>query len=253
MALIELEDVDLVYPVRENHGITFKEFILKGLFRQKYEERWKSIHALRGISCRITDGERVGIIGNNGAGKSTLLRTIGGIYPATKGTRHVEGAICSLFDIGVGFELAATGWENIRYRSYLQGETPKSVSEKMQGIADFTELGKFLDLPVNCYSAGMMTRLAFAIATSSHPEILLIDEVFGAGDLSFQKKAEARMKDFMNKARIVVMVGHNLGFLAQFCSRILWLDHGRLMLEGPAEEVVAAYQSHVAQVLAAAA
>jgi ABC-type polysaccharide/polyol phosphate transport system ATPase subunit len=252
MPLIELEDVDLVYPVRENHGITFKEFILKGVFRKKYEERWKTIQALTSISCRISDGERVGIIGCNGAGKSTLLRTIGGIYPVTKGERKVEGAICSLFDINVGFEPAATGWENIRYRAYLQGDTPKSINKKIQSIAEFTELGKFLDLPVNCYSAGMNTRLAFAIATSSQPEILLIDEVFGAGDLSFQKKAEARMRDFMNKARIVIMVGHNLTFLVQFCSRILWLDHGKLLRDGPAQEVVAAYQGHVAQMLAAA-
>jgi ABC-type polysaccharide/polyol phosphate transport system ATPase subunit len=207
---------------------------------------------LHGISFRITDGERIGIIGNNGAGKSTLLRTMGGIYPVSQGQRRVEGACCSLFDIGVGFEPAATGWENIRYRSYLQGETPRGIKEKMQSIAEFTELGEFLDLPVNCYSAGMNTRLAFAIATSSAPEILLVDEVFSAGDLTFQKKAEARMRDFMNRAKIVIMVGHNLAFMEQFCTRVFWLDRGRMMMDGPARQVVAAYQGHIAQQMAAA-
>jgi lipopolysaccharide transport system ATP-binding protein len=252
MPLIEFEDVDLVYPVRENQGVTLKDFVLKGIFRRKSVERWKTVQALSGVSFRFSDGERIGIIGNNGAGKSTLLRTIGGIYPVTRGQRRVEGAICSLFDIGVGFELAATGWENIRYRAYLQGDTPKGVNEKMQSIAEFTELGKFLDLPVNCYSAGMNTRLAFAIATSSHPEVLLIDEVFGAGDLGFQKKAEARMKDFMSKARIVVMVSHNVEFLGQFCSRCLWLDHGKILRDGPAAEVVWDYRVHIAKIYEAA-
>jgi ABC-type polysaccharide/polyol phosphate transport system ATPase subunit len=252
MPLIEFEDVDLVYPVRENRGITLKDFIVKGIFRKKYKERWKTVQALHGVSFRITDGERIGIIGNNGAGKSTLLRTIGGIYPVSKGQRHVEGACCSLFDIGVGFEPAATGWENIRYRSYLQGETPKGIKEKMQSIADFTELGEFLDLPVNCYSAGMNTRLAFAIATSSAPEILLVDEVFSAGDLTFQKKAESRMRDFMDRAKIVIMVGHNLSFLEQFCTRVFWLDRGRIMRDGPARQVVAEYQGHISELLAAA-
>jgi lipopolysaccharide transport system ATP-binding protein len=156
--------------------------------------------------------------------------------------RRVEGAICSLFDIALGFEFAASGWDNIRYRSYLQGETPRSVQNKMQDIAEFTELGDFLDLPLNCYSSGMIMRLAFAIATSAHPEILLVDEVFATGDLVFMAKAEARMKDFMGRARIVVMVGHNLDYLEESSTRVLWLHRGCLRADGPPREVIARYR-----------
>jgi ABC-type polysaccharide/polyol phosphate transport system ATPase subunit len=238
MSLIELNNADLVYPVRENRGMTLKEFVVHGIFRRRLIEKRKTVHALSGINLRIVDGERVGIIGHNGAGKSTLLRTIAGVFPISSGRRTIDGKICSLFDITVGFEPAATGWENIRFRSYLQGETPQTLRTKAPEIGEFSELKEFLDLPISCYSTGMTTRLAFAIATSSDPEIMLIDEVFSAGDLSFQKKAEARMQDLMHKAQIVVMVLHNLEFLEQFCTRLLWLQRGQIIADGPAKQII---------------
>ncbi len=233
MASIILENVDLKYPLR-GPRITLKEYVINGLFRRDRSTVRPMIHALRDISFKVGDGERVGIIGHNGACKSTLLRTVGGIYPVAQGMRKVEGSICALFDIALGFEQEATGWQNIHYRSYLQGETPATVRTKLNDIAEFCELGEFLDLPLRCYSHGMIMRLAFAIATTSAPEILLIDEVFGTGDLAFRKKAEDRMRVFMNRAKIVVMVGHDLTFLRQFCQRVLWLDHGNLRADGPA-------------------
>jgi ABC-type polysaccharide/polyol phosphate transport system ATPase subunit len=246
MALIDFEGVDLVYPVRENRGLTLKDLILKGLLRFDRGRRWTSVQALNKVSFRINDGERVGIIGRNGAGKSTLLRAIAGVFPVHAGQRRVEGGVCSLFDIHLGFEYCATGWENIRYRGYLQGETPRSIKAKMKDIADFTELGDFVDLPLNCYSTGMIMRLAFSIATSGDPEILLIDEIFSTGDLVFQKKAEARMRDFMGRASIVVMVGHNLEFLQEFCTRVLWLNQGAVMADGAPRDVVALYREETA-------
>jgi lipopolysaccharide transport system ATP-binding protein len=251
MTHIQFDHVDLEYPVRENQIVTFKEFILHGLFR-KTRTGARTIKALSDLSFQIQDGERVGIIGLNGAGKSTLLRTIGGIYPINRGSRIVRGSICSLFDIGLGFEPNATGWQNIYFRSYLQGETPKTIKPKLREIEEFTELGDFLNLPLRCYSTGMMMRLAFAVATSRCPEILLIDEVFGTGDLVFQKKAETRMRDFLHKSRIVVMVGHDLEFLQEFCTSVIWLHHGSIHMTGPTRQIIQAYTRDAAQLQKAA-
>ncbi len=158
------------------------------------------VRALEGINLRVGEGERLGIVGSNGAGKSTLLKLLAGIYPPTAGRREVRGRISSLFEISLGFEADATGWENIAYRGYLQGETPRSIRGKIKPIADFSELGKFLDMPVRYYSAGMMIRLAFSIATAVEPEILIIDEVLAAGDAAFQTKARDRMRNLIARA-----------------------------------------------------
>ncbi len=227
MALIDFEDVDLNYPVRENRGLTLKDLILKTLFRKEFSRRWTSVPALRQLSFKVGEGERLAIIGRNGAGKSTLLRAIGGVYPVHAGRRSVVGSICSLFDI--------------RFRGYLQGETPRGIDAKLDEIAEFTELGEFLNLPLQCYSTGMIMRLAFAIATSGHPEILLVDEVFSTGDLAFQKKAQDRMVKFMDRARIVVMVGHNLEFLQKFSTRVIWMEHGSVHAGGSPTEIIGLY------------
>ena len=171
MSLIELNDVGLLFHVRRLGRISFKEYLLQGLFRPSKKNSFE-VQALEHIDLTVKEGERLGIIGHNGAGKSTLLKLLAGIYPPTSGTRRVRGQISSLFDIALGFEHEASGWENIKYRGYLQGETPKSIQAKMQAIADFSELGEFLDMPVRYYSAGMMVRLAFSIATAIEPEIL---------------------------------------------------------------------------------
>jgi ABC-type polysaccharide/polyol phosphate transport system ATPase subunit len=243
MARIELEKVNLTFNVRKNTGLTLKEFVVRGLFRQSVNPRMQ-VHALKDIDLRIDEGQRVGIIGHNGAGKSTILKLLAGIYPATRGRRTVEGKISSLFDIALGFEGDATGWENIRYRSYLQGETPKTVRGKIAAIAEFSELGDFLNMPVRYYSAGMSVRLAFSIATAIEPEILLVDEVLSVGDLAFQDKARGRMVDMMSKAKILVMVSHDLTSIKKLCQRVLWMDHGAVRADGPAEPIVTAYDQH---------
>lgn len=245
MAKIELEDLDLTFQVRKNTGVTLKEFVVRGLFRQSANPRM-TVHALRDISLAVRDGERLGIIGHNGAGKSTLLRLLAGIYPPSRGRRLVSGQISSLFDIALGFEGDATGWENIGYRSYLQGETPRTIRGKIDAIAEFSELGDFLNMPVRYYSAGMSVRLAFAIATAIEPEILLVDEVLSVGDLAFQEKAARRMREMMSKAEIIVMVSHDLSSIAKLCDRAIWMDHGTIRLSGPTAEVIAAYQQHFA-------
>jgi ABC-type polysaccharide/polyol phosphate transport system ATPase subunit len=244
MAGIELDHVSLTFHVRKCGRVTLKEFLVRQLYRQSANPLME-VRALQDVTLRIGEGERVGIIGHNGAGKSTLLKLLAGIYPPTLGRRVVTGRISSLFDIALGFEPDASGWENIGYRGFLQGETPKTVRRKMQAIADFTELADFLNMPVRYYSAGMLVRLAFSIATAIEPEILLVDEVLSVGDLSFQTKARQRMLEMMDKARLIVMVSHELSNLARFCERAVWMDHGGIRQDGPAKDVIAAYTAAV--------
>src|SRR5437764_393082 len=177
MARIDLDRVGLTFRVRKQEGrLSLKGYLVRGLFLRT-PAATMDVQALQEASLSFRPGDRVGIIGHNGAGKSTLLKLLAGVYEPTRGKRHVEGRISSLFDLMLGFEPEATGWENIRYRGYLQGETPRSIGKKLDAIAEFTELGDFLNMPVRYYSAGMLVRLAFAIATSIEPEVLLIDEV----------------------------------------------------------------------------
>jgi ABC-type polysaccharide/polyol phosphate transport system ATPase subunit len=241
MAKIELDRVSLTLTVRQQKRVPLKEFLVR-----RSAESVLEVRALEDITLQVREGERVGLIGHNGAGKSTLLRVLAGIYPPTAGRCVVEGEVSSIFNIVLGFEPDSTGWENICYRGYLQGETPRTIRAKMQPIAEFSELGHFLDMPVRHYSAGMKIRLAFAIATAIEPEILLVDEVLSVGDRAFQEKAGLRMREMIAQARLIVLVSHDLEALANLCDRLVWLDHGRIRQVGTPDEVVDAYLGQVA-------
>ncbi|HLJ92056.1 MAG TPA: ABC transporter ATP-binding protein [Gemmataceae bacterium] len=243
MPCIELDHVSMIFRVREQYQITLKEYVLKGMFRRSANPVME-VRALRDVSLRFQDGDRVGIIGGNGAGKSTLLRLLAGIYHPTRGCRTVQGRISSLFELSLGFEMEASGRQNILYRGYLQGETPRSMRAKMQEIADFCELGRYLDIPVRFYSAGMQVRLAFSIATTIKPEILLVDEVLSAGDMAFQAKARQRMREMMSRAKIMVVVSHDLETLAAVCDTGVWLHQGRVCMVGPMHAVSTAYKEY---------
>lgn len=251
MARIVLDEISLRFRVRQRTRLTLKEFLVGQMFRRSLNPILE-VHALSGLNLKVETGDRLGVIGHNGAGKSTLLKTLAGVYQPTHGKMVVDGRVSALFDLALGFEMDATGWENIAYRSYLQGETPRTVRAKRHGIAEFSELGNFLNTSVRYYSAGMMVRLAFAIATSIDPEVLLIDEVLSVGDLAFQQKARARMNEMVDRAHLMVMVTHDLESVPKVCNRAVWLDHGRMMMEGPTDKVVAAYKSAAQAVKAAA-
>jgi len=244
MSLIELNDVSLTFNLRQNRKVSLKEYLLRGMFLPTSNSSL-SIHALSHINLNAGEGDRLGVIGHNGAGKSTLLKMLAGVYPPTSGTRVVRGSICSLFDINVGFEGEATGWDNIYYRGYLQGETPRSLKKKVPEIAEFCELGDFLNIPVRYYSAGMMVRLAFAIATAVEPEVLLVDEMLSAGDLSFVQKAQARMRQMIDTSKAVIIVSHDLGSVANLCTRVLWFQHGTVIMDGEPDAVIEAYRRSV--------
>jgi ABC-type polysaccharide/polyol phosphate transport system ATPase subunit len=250
MARIELADATLTFALRRTKNVTLKQYLLKGMFLRSVNPK-VPVRALDRITLTARDGDRIGVIGHNGAGKSTLLKLIAGVYPPTSGIRVVDGRICSLFDIALGFEHEATGWDNIRYRSYLQGETPRSLDRKIGEIAEFTELGEFLSVPVRYYSAGMLVRLAFSIATAVEPEVLLIDEVLSVGDHAFQAKAMARMNQLMSRSRLMVMVSHDMSSVARMCNRAVLLEHGTLIRDGDPDAVVAAYLKGIAPVGAA--
>jgi ABC-type polysaccharide/polyol phosphate transport system ATPase subunit len=244
MAYIRLDNLSLTFRVRQHRRMGLKEFLLQRLLRPR-SNPWMKIRALLNLNLEFREGERVGVIGHNGAGKSTLLKVLAGVYPPTRGQVHVQGQISSLFDLFVGFEPEASGWENIAYRGYLQGETPASIRQKANAIAEFSELGDFLDTPVRYYSSGMAVRLALSIATAVDPEILLVDEVLSAGDMAFQQKARGRMHEMINKARLIVMVSHDLEALPRFCERVIWMDHGTVRMDGPTRSVIDAYANEM--------
>lgn len=244
MTHIRLDDVSLQFRVRTRGKMPLKEFLLKRMFRKTVNPVME-VNALNHISLDLQPNERYGVIGHNGAGKSTLLRLLGGIYPPTSGKVEVEGRVSSLFDLGLGFQMEATGWENIVLRGYLQGETPKSIQAKMDEIGEFTELGEFLEMPIRHYSPGMMVRLGFAVATAIHPEILLVDEILSVGDLAFQTKARNRMKELLDQAHLIVIVSHDMSTLADLCTKLIWMDHGKVHRIGETEEILEAYDLYM--------
>lgn len=235
-----LEDVNLKYSVKKNNRM--KDWMWG---RTAVEQENSEIHALKNINLALGDGDRLGIIGHNGAGKSSLLKLIAGIYPPTSGRCAAAGRMACLFELATGFEMEATGWDNIYIRGLMLGETPKSIHNKKQDIAEFSGLGKYLDVPVKYYSSGMFIRLAFSVSTAIEPEILLLDEVVAAGDAEFLSRAEKRMKELMNKVRILVFVTHSMDTLRDFCNTCIWLEQGTLRMKGNTAEVSRAYLNDV--------
>jgi len=250
MSLISINNVDIDFHVDAERATSLKSAVAALLVPRRTTPR--TIHALRSVSLTIRAGERVGLIGPNGAGKSTLLKVMAEIYPPKRGTVHVDGHVCPLFEFITGFEMEDNGWDNIRTRALLLGMPYQRIEERLHEIGSFTNLGEFLDLPVRCYSSGMLLRLAFATSTAVDPEILLLDEVMAAGDAAFIESATARMNNLMERASIVVFASHSLDILPRICSRTLWLDHGRIVRDGPTPEVIEAYQASVSGTLAAA-
>jgi ABC-2 type transport system ATP-binding protein len=213
------------------------------------------IQALRDITLSLRVGDRVGLVGHNGAGKSTLLRLMSGIYEPTRGSAVVRGKVAPIFDLGVGMDPEISGYENILIRGLFLGETRKSMRTKVDEIAQFTELGDFLSMPLRTYSTGMRVRLALGVVTSIDPEILLLDEAIGSIDADFLRKAMTRLQNLVARSGILVLAAHSSEFLARLCTTAIWLEHGTIHMTGGLEEVIRAYEGeqaarHVAAVLA---
>lgn len=239
MSIIELKDVNLIFKTKKEKRI--KDILIPGSNKfNKYNENG-TVHAIKDFNLKIADKEKVAIIGHNGAGKSTFLKMISGIYPPTSGEMIVRGKISSLFEFATGFEMEQTGWDNIYLRGLMLGETPLSIREKMKEIAEFSELGDFLNMPVKYYSSGMFIRLAFSVSTSINPDILLLDEALSAGDAAFIDKANMRMKQMMDEAKIMILVTHGMETARQLCNRCIWFERGNIIMDGYPDEVTEAY------------
>lgn len=205
-------------------------------------EKGKTIvSSLSNVSFDISPKERVGLIGHNGAGKSTLLRVLSKVYEPTCGIATIEGKVGSLIDVSLGIDGEATGVENIFLRAALLGIPTEVVEEELDNIIEFSELGDFIKMPVRTYSAGMHMRLAFAVSTMISPDILLMDEWLSVGDQSFQKKAEKRLNALIERSNILIIATHSKELIQKCCNRVLWLEHGRLKMDGTPEEVLPSY------------
>ena len=229
MLAVDLEDVSVDFPIYGAESRSLKKRLLGRRIgsRVSYGTRQVvTIHALRDVTLRIRRGERVGLVGANGAGKSTLLRTMAGIYEPARGRVRVAGRVTTMFGLSLGLESDATGLENIRTCGLAAGMTRREIERTAAEIAEFTELGDYLDFPLFSYSAGMKARLAFAIATARQPEILLMDEWIGAGDADFLKKVHARLHALLDGVGILVLASHNERLVGQVCNRVVRLAWG---------------------------
>jgi len=237
---IEFWQVSKRFQLQE--GRTLREFVpalLKG-------RGWTNpFYALRDVTFSIDRGETVGIIGRNGSGKSTTLKLIAGVTAPTEGEVRVEGRVSPLIELGAGFHPDLTGRENVHLNASILGMSGKEIRQQFDNIVNFAELWEFIDTPVKRYSSGMYVRLGFAVAVHSNPEVLLVDEVLSVGDAFFQEKCLAKMHEFQRQGTTIVVVSHSLDLVASFCERAIWLDHGRIVAEGPAAQVVQQYTETV--------
>jgi len=232
MARLVFENVTVQYPLYNSRGMSLRNQLMRlgtGGCIEMEAGHVSLVTALKGVSFELNDGDTVGLLGHNGAGKTTLLRAMAGIYPPTDGRVLREGTLATVFEIGAGMDHELSGYENIVRMGLMMGMSPAEAHAVIPEIEDFTELGDFLALPVRTYSSGMVMRLMFAVATSTKPEILLVDEMFGTGDSAFQEKARARMRSLIASARIFVFATHSPELMNEFCARKLRLEHGSLV------------------------
>ena len=252
MAIIRMQDVGMDFRILDGaqsrmiHPEFLREFIGGKLGLSSNNKL--IVSALDGIDLTIEEGGRLGILGHNGSGKSTLLRLMAGVYSPTRGTIETEGRISTLFNISLGMDMDISGSDNIRLQSLIFGMSPEEIDEVLPDIEEFTQLSDFLSLPVRTYSTGMRARLSFGVATALRPDILLLDEVIGAGDTAFMNRASRRLEELLDRPNILVLASHSLETLRKFCNVGIVLEKGSLVFQGDIESAIDAYRERVAEV-----
>lgn len=246
MARIDLRNVSVEFPVYNVNARSFKKHFLRlttGGSVSKDANQHIVVRSLNDISFTINHGDRIGLIGHNGSGKSTLLRLLAQVYEPTQGNFRIDGKVAPMLDLMQGIEAEFTGYENIIMRATILGLTRTQIKQQIEAIAEMTGLGDYLAMPVRTYSQGMMVRLAFAISSSTMADILLIDEIFGAGDADFLQKARDRMVQLLNQSSIVVMATHVDTLVKEFCNKAIVLDGGCLKYFGDVQHALDLYHN----------
>ncbi|OUI83398.1 ABC transporter ATP-binding protein [Acetobacter tropicalis] len=252
MAGITVQGLDVSFPLYHGTARSLRKTVQTSLGSRFMQDRRDRVvvQALQDITFTLNPGDRLGLVGGNGAGKTTLLRALAGIYEPVKGSVTVEGNIGTLLDPSLGMNNELTGRENIHLRGMFAGLSKPQIQAVEEDVEAFAGLGSFMDLPVQTYSSGMMVRLSFGLATAIMPDVLLMDEWFMAGDASFRQRARSRLETLVSKADILVLSSHIADVMAEWCNRLIWLDGGKIKMDGPTDEVLEAYLGQpVAQIL----
>ena len=238
--LIEAKNVCMKFRLPTERIDNVKEYFIKLV---KGRLRYNDFEVLKGVDLQVRKGESLGLIGRNGAGKSTLLRILAGIIEPTSGTVATRGNMVPLLKLGAGFDMDATGKENIFLNGAMLGYTHKEMKEKYDGIVEFSELGKFMETPLKNYSQGMLSRLGFSIAVDVHPDILLIDEILAVGDAPFQKKCAQKLNELKAGGTTFIVVSHSNAQIRRLCAKAIYLKDGLIVDSGDADSVVKHYEN----------
>ena len=240
MNMIEVKNVSMRFNMAKEKHESLKEYFLAAVQgRLQFEE----FYALRDVSFNVEKGDFYGLIGLNGSGKSTLLKIISGVFKPSSGSTVVHGTIAPLIELGAGFDMDLTDRENIYLNGTVLGMTPKYIDSKFDEIVEFSELQDFLDVPLKNYSSGMVSRIAFAIATVTKPDVLIADEILSVGDFLFQEKCEKRMRELMSGGTTVILVSHSIEQIERMCNKVTWLEKGRVRMTGDMRTVCDAYKA----------